>query len=74
MPLKKGYSSKTRSTNISEMMHSYEKTGKIGNTTPRNKDHAQQIAIAASYTSARESAKKKKKRAIVHSLMPRKKY
>ncbi len=72
MPLQKGYSQKTRSANIAEMIRSYESTGKIGNVTPRNKAHAQQIAIAASYTSARQSAKGKKKRAILHSLLPRK--
>lgn len=41
------------------MMDAYERTGKIGNTRPRNKAHALQIANAAAYTSARTPKRKK---------------
>lgn len=74
MPLQKGYSAKTRSGNIGEMIDTYKSTGKIGSTTPRNMAHAQSIASARAYSKARKSASGKKKTAIIHSLMPRKKY
>ena len=52
MPLKPGRSQATISFNIQEMMRSYEKTGKIGNTKPRNKKDALRIAQAAAYQKA----------------------
>lgn len=52
MPLKKGKSQAIISSNIKEMLDSWRETGKIGNTTPRNKKHALKIAQAAAYTSA----------------------
>lgn len=57
MPLKKGKSKKTRSANIAEMMRSWKKTGKIGNTTPRDAQHAMQIATAAAFTKSRSKKK-----------------
>jgi len=34
---------------VRELMHTYEKTGKIGRTKPRNKAHALQIALAIAH-------------------------
>lgn len=53
MPLRSGAGRSTISGNIKEMLDSYKKTGKIGNTTPKNMAHARQIAAAAAYNKAR---------------------
>ncbi len=53
MPLKKGKTKKTIQQNIDEMLASWRKTGKIGNTKPRNQRHAIQIASAAAHTKAK---------------------
>ncbi len=52
-PLHKGKGQKVISKNIHEMMSSYEDTGKIGNTKPKNAAHARKIAAAAAYEKAR---------------------
>ena len=59
MPLKKGTSQDTIGSNIKECLSSYKKTGKIGNTTPKNMEHARKICAAAAYTTARKSSKGK---------------
>ena len=53
MPLQSGSSEKVHSQNVKEMMKAYHETGKIGNTTPRNAKHAEEIANAAAYSKAR---------------------
>ena len=55
MPLLKARSRATISSNIGEMLRSYQETGRIGNASPRNMAHAQRIAAAAAYSSAREA-------------------
>jgi len=57
MPLKPGRSKKVISANIREMMRKYERTGKIGNTRPKNKQQAVRIASAAAYRKARQGKK-----------------
>lgn len=54
MPLKGGKSKSAISKNIKEMMQKYHDTGKIGNTTPKNKKHALEIASAAAYRKSRD--------------------
>lgn len=55
MPLKPGTEQVDVSDNIAEMMRAFKKTGMIGNTKPRNKEHALQIAQAAAFTKAKKS-------------------
>lgn len=54
MPLKSGSSSKTRSSNIKELVHTYKSKGKIGHTHPGSMKKAQQIAAAIAYRKSRE--------------------
>lgn len=54
MPLKSGSSSKTKSSNIKELLHKYKEKGKIGNTKPGSMKKAQQIASAIAYRKSRE--------------------
>lgn len=61
MPLKPGKSNDVVSENIEELMHSYEKDGKIGNTTPRDEKHALKIAKAIAMNKAGKSKHKDKK-------------
>lgn len=47
MPFKPGKSQKVQDQNFREAWASYKKTGKFGNTTPRNDNHARRIITAA---------------------------
>ena len=38
---------------IEELMRSWKKTGKIGNVTPRDSEHAQEVAAAIAYRKKR---------------------
>ena len=55
MPLKKGSSKKTISSNIRECIESYKKSGKIGNIKPKNLKHAVKICSGMSYGSAKKN-------------------
>ena len=59
MPLSKGKSKSAFKGNVEELMHTYEGKGKIGNITPKDKKHAQRIALAISYKEQRGKKKKK---------------
>ena len=65
MPLKKGSSKSTMSSNIRECILSYKKSGKIGNIKPKSLAHAMKICQAAAYKSA---GKSKKKSAVSEAL------
>ena len=58
-PLRKGKSKKTISANIRELVHSWEKTGKIGTSRPKTKKQAVKQAVAIALETARRSKKKK---------------
>jgi DNA invertase Pin-like site-specific DNA recombinase len=60
MPLKKGKSRKTISSNISELMHAYKEDGKIGNSKPKSKKAAIKQAVAISLNKAGKSKRSKK--------------
>lgn len=59
MPLKKGSSEATISSNIAECIKSYKEKGTIGNTTPTSMAHARKICAAAAYSTARASSTRK---------------
>jgi hypothetical protein len=59
MPLKKGKSNKVVSSNISEMMRKFKKSGKIGTSKPASKAKAQKQAVAIALSTAGKSRKKK---------------
>lgn len=54
MPLKEGSGKKVVHDNVSEIMNSYFKTGKIGASAPASKEKAQKQAVAVAYSKARE--------------------
>jgi hypothetical protein len=55
MPLKSGLSQKTISKNVSELMRSYKKKGKIGTSKPKSKKQAQKQAVAIALSKAGKS-------------------
>jgi hypothetical protein len=59
MPLKKGKSQKTISSNIGELMNTYKDSGKIGTSAPKNKKKAQKQAVAIALSESGKSKKKK---------------
>ena len=58
MPLKKGYSKGTVSSNIEHCMHKWKQTGTVSGKKV-GKEKARQMCAAMSYESARTSAKGK---------------
>lgn len=57
MPLSRGSSNKTISSNISEMMGSFKKTGKLGTSKPKSKAKAQKQAVAIALNKAGKAKK-----------------
>src|SRR4051794_32939327 len=56
MPLKKGSSRKTISSNVRTEMHEYDKSGSIGNNShPTSRKKAQKQAVAIALDKARRS-------------------
>jgi hypothetical protein len=55
MPLKKGSSRKTISSNITTLVHDYERSGAIGTSNPASKKKAVKQAVAIALGKARES-------------------
>jgi len=60
--LKSGKSKKVVSENISEVMRSYKKKGKIGTSRPKSKAKAQKQAVAIALSKAGLSKKKGKRK------------
>lgn len=58
-PLERGKSTKTRGENISRLMKEYGKSGKIGRITPRDAEHAKEIAAAIGQRIQRDSLRGK---------------
>ena len=54
MPLKKGSSRKTVSSNIKTLVHDYEVSGSIGTSHPASKKKAVKQAVAIALDKARE--------------------
>lgn len=49
MPLKQGSSKEAFDTNMSELIASYRKTGKIGRIRPKGADHARKVALGIAF-------------------------
>jgi len=58
MPLKKGKTDKILHQNISELLGTYKKSGKIGTSKPKSKKAAQKQAAAIAYSKMDEVASK----------------
>jgi hypothetical protein len=57
MPLKRGKTNKVVGDNVSEMMDSYKKTGKLGTSKPKSGRAAQKQAVAIALSKAGKSRK-----------------
>jgi hypothetical protein len=55
MPLQSGSGRKVVSTNIREMLNSFKRTGRIGNSRPGSMKKARAQAAAAAYRMARRT-------------------
>lgn len=55
MPLRPGKSRNALSANISELLHGWRQTGKIGTSSPRSTKAARKQAAAIAYSKSRES-------------------
>jgi len=55
MPLKKGRSKSTVSSNVKKMVHEYEKDGSVGKSHPKSKKKAVKQAVAVSLKKAGRS-------------------
>ena len=55
MPLKKGSSRKTVSSNIKTLVHDFERSGAIGTSKPASRKKAVKQAVAIALDKARES-------------------
>jgi hypothetical protein len=73
MPLKKGSSEKTISSNIKTLMHEYEDSGTIGTSEPANakKAHKQAVAIALSKADADSKPKTKSRTKVTAKKLPK---
>jgi len=58
MPLKQGSSQKTFSKNVSELMHSFRKSGRIGTSTPSSAVKARKQALAIAFDVKARAQKK----------------
>ena len=65
MPLVKGSSKKTISSNIRECIRSYKDKGIIGNIKPRSLKHAVSICSGMAYSTARKG----KKRSVISEAL-----
>jgi hypothetical protein len=54
MPLSEGKGAKARSSNISELLDKYKRTGKIGTSKPKSKAAAAKQAAAIAYSKQRK--------------------
>lgn len=67
MPLKKGSSKKTISSNIGEMVRDYKKDGMIGTSKPKSKAAAVKQAAAIAYNKAGKTKKMAKGGDVIKS-------
>ncbi len=63
MPLKKGSSQKTISSNIGELVRTYKEKGAIGTSKPKSKKAAVKQAVAIALTTAGKSRNQPAKKA-----------